>query len=145
MYRKIVLAYDGSQEGQKALINCKEMASWGDAEIHLISVIPEILGYPIGEGIFIDTEYQEIQNKKSQQQQLDNGVVLIKKEGFKCTGALLAGNYVKEISGYAAKVSADLIVIGHKHHESVFERWWAGSTTSNLVEDSQCSVLIVIT
>jgi len=52
MYRKIVLAYDGSQEGQKALINCKEMASWGDAEIHLISVIPEILGYPIGEGIF---------------------------------------------------------------------------------------------
>jgi hypothetical protein len=27
MYGKIVLAYDGSQEGQKALINCKEMAT----------------------------------------------------------------------------------------------------------------------
>lgn len=144
MYRKIVLAYDGSQEGQKALINCKEMASWGDAEIHLISVIPEIVGYPIGEGIFIDTEYQEIQNKKSQQQ-LDNGVDLIKKEGFKCTGALLVGNSVKEISGYAAKVSADLIVIGHKHLESVFERWWAESITSKLVEDSPCSVLIIVT
>ena len=89
MYRKIVLAYDGSQEGQKALINCKEMASWGDAEIHLISVIPEILGYPIGEGIFIDTEYQEIQNKKSQQQQLENGVDLIKKEGIKLVISIL--------------------------------------------------------
>ena len=144
MYGKIVLVYDGSQEGQKALIKCKEMALWGDAEIHLISVILDVLGYPIGEGIFIDTEYQEIQNKKSQQQ-LDNGVDLIKKEGFQCTGALLVGNSVKEISGYAAKVSADLIVIGHKHHESVFKRWWAGSTTSNLVEDSPCSVLIVIT
>jgi hypothetical protein len=42
MYGKIVLAYDGSQEGQKALINCKEMASWTNAEIHLLSVIPEI-------------------------------------------------------------------------------------------------------
>ena len=55
MYGKIVLAYDGSQEGQKALINCKEMATWGDAEIHLISVVPDVVVYPVGEGSFIDT------------------------------------------------------------------------------------------
>jgi len=144
MYAKIVLAYDGSQEGQKALINCKEMASWGDAEIHLISVVPDVVVYPVGEGSFIDTETQKIENEKSQHH-LDNGVDLITKEGFKCVGALLVGNSVKEISRYAAKVSADLIVIGHKHHDSIFGRWWARSTTSNLVEESPCNVLIVIT
>jgi hypothetical protein len=101
MYGKIVLAYDGSQEGQKALINCKEMALWGDAVIHLISVIPDVVVYPIGEGSFIDTGTQKIENEKGQNQ-LDNGVDLIKKEGFKCIGALLVGNSVKEITRYAA-------------------------------------------
>ena len=64
MYGKIVLAYDGSQEGQKALINCKEMATWGDAEIHLISVVPDVVMYPVGEGSFIDTETQNLRMKK---------------------------------------------------------------------------------
>ena len=73
MYEKIVLAYDGSLEGQKALINCKEMALWGDAVIHLISVIPDIVVYPTGDGTFIDTESQEIVNEDSQHH-LDNGV-----------------------------------------------------------------------
>ena len=72
MYGKIVLAYDGSQEGQKALINCKEMALWGDAEIHLISVFSEVI-YPIAESTFIDIESQEIQVERSQRQ-LDKGV-----------------------------------------------------------------------
>ena len=143
MYEKIILAYDGSQEGQKALINCKEMATWGNAEIHLTSIIAETI-YSIGEGTFIDSESPEIQ-KTERQRQLDNGVELIKKEGFKCMGALLVGNSVKEISIYAAKVSADLIVIGHKHNDSVFGRWWARSTSSNLVEESPCNVLIVVT
>ncbi len=106
MYAKIVLAYDGSQEGQKALINCKEMVSWVDAEIHLISVVPDVVVYPIGEGSFINTETQKIENEKSQLH-LDNGVDQITKEGFKCVGALLVGNSVKEISRYAAEVSAD--------------------------------------
>jgi len=66
MYGKIVLAYDGSQEGQKALINCKEMATWGDAVIHLISVVPDVMVYPIGDGSFIDTDTQKIENEKSQ-------------------------------------------------------------------------------
>jgi nucleotide-binding universal stress UspA family protein len=103
-----------------------------------------VVVYPIGEGSFIDTGTQKIENEKGQNQ-LDNGVDLIKKEGFKCIGALLVGNSVKEITRCAAKVSADLIVIGHKHHDSVFGRWWARSTTSNLVEESPCNVLIVVT
>ena len=143
MYEKIVLAYDGSQEGQKALINCKEMALWANAEIHLVSVIAEIF-YPIGEGILIEPQNQIFDTEKNHHQ-LDQGVELIKKDGFKCVGVLLVGNSVKEISRYAAKVSADLIVIGHKHQDSVLGRWWARSTSSNLVDEAPCNVLIVIT
>ena len=144
MYKKIVLAYDGSLEGQKALIYCKEMALWGDAVIYLISVIPDVVAYPNGDGTFIDTESQESVNEHSQHH-LDNGVDLIQKEGFKCIGTLLVGNSVKEISDYAKKISANLIVIGHKHNDSIFGRWWARSTSLNIVEESPCSVLIVLT
>ena len=143
MYKKIILAYDGSLEGQKALINCKEMASWTNAEIHLLSVVPDNF-YSIGEGSFIDVEAQKV-DKENYQRQLDNGVELIKTEGFKCIGVLLVGNSVKEITRYAAKVSADLIVMGHKHQDSAFGRWWARSTSSNIVEEAPCNVLIVVT
>jgi len=81
----------------------------------------------------------------SYQSQIDNGVELIKTEGFKCIGVLLVGNSVKEITRYAAMVSADLIVMGHKHQDSDFRRWWARSTSSNIVEESPCNVLVVIT
>ena len=84
-------------------------------------------------------------NKKSPIDIANILIELIKNEGFKCIGILLVGNSVKEISRYAAKVSADLIVIGHKHQDSVFGRWWARSTSSNLVEEAPCNVLIVIT
>jgi nucleotide-binding universal stress UspA family protein len=100
--------------------------------------------YPIGEGVLIDPQNQIFDTEKSHHQ-LDHGVELIKNEGFKCIGILLIGNSVKEISRYAAKVSANLIVIGHKHQDSVFGRWWAKSTSSNLVEEAPCNVLIVIT
>lgn len=81
----------------------------------------------------------------SYQTQIDNGIELIKTEGFKCIGVLLVGNSVKEITCYAAMVSADLIVMGHKHQDTAFGRWWARSTSLNIVEEAPCNVLVVVT
>jgi nucleotide-binding universal stress UspA family protein len=143
MYEKVVLAYDGSEEGQRALINCKEMSSWVNAEIHLVSVLSEII-YPFGEGILIENQSQLLDIEKSRYQ-LDYGVELVKNAGFQCVGIILIGNSVKEISRYAEKVSASLIVIGHKHQDSIVGRWWARSTSSNIVEEAPCNVLVVMT
>ena len=40
MYKKILLAYDGSQSGQKALLDCREIAQWSQASLTLIAVTP---------------------------------------------------------------------------------------------------------
>jgi len=37
MYKKILLAYDGSEPGQRALLDCHEIAQWSQAEIRLIT------------------------------------------------------------------------------------------------------------
>ena len=40
MYKRILLAYDGSAAGQQALLECHEIAQWSHAELHLIAVMP---------------------------------------------------------------------------------------------------------
>ena len=33
MYTKVLLAYDGSEAGQKALLDCREIVQWSQAEL----------------------------------------------------------------------------------------------------------------
>ena len=39
MYKRILLAYDGSKPGQKALLDCREIAQWSQASLTLIAVM----------------------------------------------------------------------------------------------------------
>ena len=39
MYKKILLAYDGSDAGQQALLDCKEIAQMEQSELHLLAVV----------------------------------------------------------------------------------------------------------
>ena len=38
MYKKILLAYNGSEVGQRALLESKEIAQWRDSDLELVSV-----------------------------------------------------------------------------------------------------------
>jgi nucleotide-binding universal stress UspA family protein len=58
---------------------------------------------------------------------------------------VLVGEAVDEISRYATKIEANLIVVGHKHLDSWAARWWRGSISGALIEQAPCSVLCVIT
>ena len=40
MYKTIVLAYDGSESGQRALLDCQEIGQWSHAKLHLVAVMP---------------------------------------------------------------------------------------------------------
>ena len=46
MYKKILLAYDGSDAGQKALLDCRDVAQWSNAELHLVAVMPSAMSFP---------------------------------------------------------------------------------------------------
>ena len=43
MYKKILLAYNGSLSGQKALLESGELAAWGHAALHLVAVMFALL------------------------------------------------------------------------------------------------------
>jgi nucleotide-binding universal stress UspA family protein len=76
---------------------------------------------------------------------LDDGLARMAATGNAAQGELLTGESVHEISEFARRVQANLIVVGHKHLDSWAARWWRGSTSSALIEHAPCSVLCVIT
>ena len=57
---------------------------------------------------------------------------------------MLQGEVIHQIAEFAERIAADLIVVGHRHEKSMLRRWWSGSTARSLVEESPCSVLIVV-
>ena len=73
MYKRILLAYDGSASGQQALLDCHEIAQWSHAELTLIAVIPFALTAFGAEGGVYDQRQEEAEKLKYQTV-LDNGI-----------------------------------------------------------------------
>ena len=144
MYKRILLAYDGSDAGQKALLDCQDLAQWSGSQLTLIAVMPSAMSFVGLEGGVYDIELEE-REKKKYRAVLDEGLRRISEAGFTSKGELVAGEAIDEITRSARKMQADLIVVGHKHLDSWAARWWRGSISGALIEHAPCSVLVVIT
>ena len=144
MYKKILLAYDGSEAGQKALLDCREIAQWSQSELHLVAVMPSAMSFVGLEGGVYDVELEE-REKRKYRGVLDDGLRRLSECGFTARGEVVTGEAIDEISKYARKIQANLIVVGHKHLDSWAARWWRGSISGALIEHAPCSVLVVIT
>ncbi len=143
MYKKILLAYDGSEAGQKALLDCREIAQWGHSELHLVAVMPSAMSFVGLEGGVYDVELEE-REKRKYRGVLEDGLQRLSECGFTSRGEVVTGEAIDEISKYARKIQADLIIVGHKHLDSWAARWWRGSISGALIEHAPCSVLVAI-
>ncbi|MES2975298.1 MAG: universal stress protein [Pseudomonadota bacterium] len=144
MYKKILLAYDGSESGQKALLDCSDLAQWGDAQLSLVAVMPRHMDMIGLEGGMYDTGIME-HEKTRYNTILEEGLRRLSETGRSATGEVLVGESIDEITKYAKKINADLIVVGHKHLDGWAARWWRGSISGALIEHAPCSVLVAIT
>ena len=144
MYKRILLAYDGSEAGQKALLDAKEFAVMTKADIYLIAVMPPAATFMGGEGYVYDKEAED-EERRQHQATLDEGLARLVESGYRASGELVVGEAVDEIVRYARKIDCDLVVVGHKHLSSWAARWWRGSVSKTLIEHSPCSVLVAIT
>ncbi len=144
MYKQILLAYDGSRSGQKALLDCRDIAEWGQASLTLVAVTPLYMDVIGVEGGMYDSNLAE-QQKEKYTDILDAGLGQLAQSGHQATGEVLLGDTVDEITKYARKIEADLIVVGHRHLDGWAARWWRGSVSKSLIEHAPCNVLVVIT
>jgi nucleotide-binding universal stress UspA family protein len=144
MYRRILLAYDGSDYGQKTLLECCELAQWSQCEVHLLAVRPRDLAAFATEAhqYHATVTEGEIAHYRSI---LESGIARLSQFGLRARSTIVTGDPVREIANHAKKIAADLIVVGHRHSDEWTLRWWKGSTSVELIELCACSVLIVVT
>jgi nucleotide-binding universal stress UspA family protein len=140
MYRKVLLAYDGSIEGRRALREGAKLAQLCRAEVFLLAVVElsPIISPDAGLTIPIDEQtanYESI---------LAEGVERLKALGFSPTARLETGDPGQEIAEFAEEIGAHLVVVGHRP-QGPLAQWWFGSVGSYLVKRLRCSVLVAQT
>jgi nucleotide-binding universal stress UspA family protein len=138
MYQKIVLAYDGSLEGRAALREGVILGLRGGSQIHLLAVLPDNNGIQMAESVHAGAVAQQHSSHKAI---LQEAVNTLKSLGVFVEARLVSGEPAQAIAGYAAKVGADLVIVGHRK-QSLLQRWWSGPSGAYLSDHLCCSLLI---
>lgn len=139
MFKKILIANDGSAGAKLALKVAIDLAKRYGAELHSISVEEGVPHYAatIGEVEEFKREANEYFKSIS-----DEAIGRAKKEGIELKTKVLAGHEVETIVNYAKEGEFDLLVIGFMGHSKIFGRIW-GSTSQNLTKLAPCTVVVV--
>jgi nucleotide-binding universal stress UspA family protein len=138
MYKRILLAYDGSVEGRTALREGALLAKQCGAEVFLLSVLADIGTLLLSE---VTLAGATVQMEEDFHEILQEGVARLKKLGFDPVAKLVRGLPAEEIGKFAQEVGADLIVVGHRR-QSAFDRWWSGPKGAYLMDFTDCSLLV---
>jgi nucleotide-binding universal stress UspA family protein len=138
MYKKVLLAYDGSLEGAVALREGAILAKRCGAQVFLLSVVPHLAGLQVAEGVHGGVVAHELDRYR---EVLARGVDRLTKLGFEPVSKLAVGDPARVIGEFAKEVKADLVVVGHRKR-NLLERWWSGDSGGYISDQIGCSLLI---
>ena len=131
MYKKVLLAYDGSVEGRRALREGAKLAQLCRSEVFLLAVV-EVSSIMTPEaGLTIPIELQTEDYKAI----LNEGTERLKALGFNPTARLEVGDAGQKIAEVAEEIGAHLVVVGHRRRG----RWRGGSARSAAIWSSACA------
>jgi nucleotide-binding universal stress UspA family protein len=137
-YRTILLAYDGSVDGRRVLLEGADLAKGFGAKTHLLAVITEKPGHAFAQSL---AAANPLEQTLSFRNTMDDGVRFFKRRGIEVEGHVARGEPCDEIAKLAKQVKADLLVVGHRPHGPL-ARWWNTPTCVSLLDIVGCSVLV---
>ena len=138
MYKRVLVAYDGSREGRTALREGALLVRQLNAELYVLAVVPETPGMRVAEGAYAGAmAYQD----DTYRQLLEEAVRGLGRFGLPVKGKLVRGEPAQEISAYAREIKAELVVVGHRR-QNLLQRWWSGPNGAYLSDFLNCSLLI---
>lgn len=139
MYRKILLAYDGSTFSAAVLQQGAELASLCKAELHLLSIVVTTGSMAIAEAVGPEDVWGVEQ--KYLKRVLEAAVQDLRSQGVSVIACVRSGDPAVEIAAYAHEVGADLVVLGHTS-KGMLTRWFQGSVGAKLLDHLPCSLLV---
>ncbi len=137
MIRKLLIAYDGSEQAKRAFDVGIEIAARFSAEVFVISVArpPEPAD---------DVETEAILESANQYYEQHFAEL---KEAAASVGItphfeILVGHPAEQIVHYANEKEVDMIVMGHRG-KSLIQQWLLGSVSKRVLSYAHCTVTIV--
>lgn len=139
MFRKILLAYDGSIQSAAALRKSAELSDLCGAELH-------ILGVAVATGtvalLQVDAPHDFFKLERTQvEKALESAANELATGGLIAITHIREGDATDEIIIQAQEIKADLIVLGHED-KGFLAQWFLGSTGADLIRKIPCSLLI---
>lgn len=135
---KIMIATDGSDEGDKALAEAVGLARSCGTSLTVVSVVET------------NPEYSALAPKAIEKADadakgfLDAAKERAQNEGVECETVSLHGQDVAGLLvAQAEKIGADMIVMGRHGRKKGLKKLLLGSTTSALISHAPCKVLVV--
>jgi nucleotide-binding universal stress UspA family protein len=139
MFRKILVANDGSEGARKALDIAIDVAKRYGAELHEISVEERLPHYAATVGEVVEAKQEAAEYFRKVTREAESTATA---KGVRLTSHVLPGHEVETIVTFAKQHGFDLLVVGFMGHSKIFGRIW-GSSSQNLTELSSCTVMVV--
>jgi nucleotide-binding universal stress UspA family protein len=140
MFKRILVAHDGSDGAQHAFDVAVELAAATEASLHMISVeedLPRHAEMVVDEVAEVkdaeDTYFGELGNQARRRAAL---------KGVAIETRIVCGHEVKAIVEAARAGQYDLLIVGFMGHSRIYASLWGG-TSQNLTRLAPCSVLVV--
>jgi nucleotide-binding universal stress UspA family protein len=142
MFKRVLLCYDGSAAGRRALRRGADLAILLKSQVFVLSIIPADALDPVlaagaaGHACIVDGDH-------GYRRMLDESVEWLKARSLAAEGYLASGNTVERILEYADKLAIDLIVLGYYPRPSG-GFWWSGASRATLAERARCCILVAV-
>jgi nucleotide-binding universal stress UspA family protein len=132
---KILVAYDGSESAQRALVHAAELATNG-AAVSVISVAEPLPQFGRAAPMMLPEEDEE------RRHELDDAKATLAAKGIEAAVVERKGDAATMIVDEAERESVDMIVMGTRGLNTT-KRWLMGSVSSRVVQHAPCNVLVV--
>jgi nucleotide-binding universal stress UspA family protein len=142
MFKRVLLCYDGSEVGRRALKRGAELAILVGAHVYVLSIIPSgvadaaVVAGAAGHACLVD-------EARGSDKLLDESVGWLKACGVSAEGYLASGNIIEQIIAFSRRLAIDLIVLGHYPQPSG-GFWWGTPNRASLAERANCCVLVAV-
>jgi len=142
MFKRVLLCYDGTEVGRRALKRGAELAILVGAQVYVLSIIPSgmadaaVAAGAAGHACLVD-------EPRGHRKLLDESIEWLKARGVSAEGYLASGNTIEQIIAFSRRLAVDLIVLGH-YPQPAGGFWWGSPQRQSLAERANCCVFVAV-
>ncbi|QKR00987.1 universal stress protein [Metallosphaera tengchongensis] len=140
MFKRMLLAYDGSENSKRALDVAVDLAKRYEAKLDVIEVVDTSVIIGAGVGPVPPDVIESLYAKA--RADIEYAKKVAEQGSIKAEGIILEGDPASAVLDYASKNGVDLIVTGSRGLSTI-KRMLLGSVSSRIIHESKIPVLVV--